>query len=117
MKICRPRDKNTLTKRWTGAGESDRIGKEKEDGMTKMIVGDEMKKDYTEEELEFAIFCVESVAETLGVDALAVYDAYTRETNLLDDYIIPCYDILHTQGKEYIANDLIDRMREKGVAI
>jgi hypothetical protein len=37
------------------------------------------------------------------------------ESRLLDDYLIPSYDVLHTQGKEYIVDDLIGLMREKGL--
>ena len=71
----------------------------------------------TKEETEFAIFCVENVALFLHADASVIYDAFTRDSDILDKYIIPCYDILHTQGKEYIVNDLIDLMREKGVML
>lgn len=74
-------------------------------------------KDYTEEETEFAIFCIENVALHLHVDAAVVYDAFTQKSDILDGYIIPCYDVLHTQGKEYIVNDLIILMREKGVTL
>ena len=74
-------------------------------------------RDYTKEETEFAIFCVENVARYLHVDASVIYDAFTRGSDILDNYIISCYDILHTQGKEYIVNDLIDLMREKGVML
>ncbi len=70
-----------------------------------------------EEELAFAVFCVENTADALGVDASVIYDAFTKETDLLDGYIIPCYDVLHTQGKEYIVNDLIDALKEKGVVL
>ncbi|MDD6168189.1 MAG: DUF3791 domain-containing protein [Prevotella copri] len=31
------------------------------------------------------------------------------------DYIIPSYDVLHTFSKEYLMEDLIDFMKEKGV--
>ena len=43
--------------------------------------------------------------------------AFTKDSDILDGYIIPCYDVLHTQGKGYIVNDLIDLMREKGVVL
>ncbi len=74
-------------------------------------------EDYTGEELGFAVFCIENVAARLHVDAAVVYDVFTRDSNILDDYIIPCYDVLHTQGKDYIVNDLIDMMKEKGVMV
>lgn len=76
---------------------------------------DGRKRDYTPEETEFAVFCIENVAIRLGVDAAEVYDAFAKKTSLLDGYVIPCYDVLHTQGKEYVVNDLVDRLREKGI--
>ena len=74
-------------------------------------------KDYTKEETEFAVFCIENTALHLGVDAAAVYDAFTKDSDILDHYIVPCYNVLHTQGKNYIVNDLIELMKEKGVAL
>ncbi len=68
-------------------------------------------------ELEFAIFCIENVADRLGVGAEQVYDALTKKSDILYDYIIPCYDVLHTQGKDYIINDILDMMREQGVTV
>ena len=60
-------------------------------------------------ELEFAIFCIENVAAKLGVSAEKVYDALTEKSDILNDYIIPEYEILHTQGKEYIVDDIKER--------
>lgn len=58
-------------------------------------------------ELEFAIFCIENIAAKLGVSAEKVYDALTEKSDILNDYIIPEYEILHTQGKEYIVDVLL----------
>ena len=63
-------------------------------------------------ELEFAIFCIENIAAKLGVSAEKVYDALTEKSDILNDYIIPEYEILHTQGKEYIVDDIIEVMKE-----
>ena len=38
-------------------------------------------------------------------------------TGILDNYIIKCYDVLHTQGKEYLVEDITDYVREKGVNV
>ena len=64
---------------------------------------------------EFAIFCIENIAAKLGVSAEKVYDALTEKSDILNDYIIPEYEILHTQGKEYIVDDIIEVMKERGV--
>lgn len=66
-------------------------------------------------ELEFAIFCIENVAAKLGVSAEKVYEALAEKSDILNDYIIPEYEILHTQGKEYIVDDIIEVMKERGV--
>ena len=66
-------------------------------------------------ELEFAVFCIENVANFLGKDAQEVYKLLTEDSSILNSYIIPEYEMLHTQSKEYIVNDIIDVMRERGV--
>lgn len=70
--------------------------------------------DMTKEELEFAIFCIENIALKLKLTGNEVYDILTGEDNLLDTYIIPEYDILHTQGKEYIIEDILSLMEKRG---
>lgn len=68
-------------------------------------------------ELEFAIFCIENVASRLHVDAQNVYVALSEQTNILNDYIIPEYEVLHTQSKDYIVDDIIDVIHERGVKL
>ena len=69
------------------------------------------------EELEFAIFCVEQVAARLKVGAELVYKAFTEQSDILDGYIIPEYETLHTQGKDYIIDELLEVMEERGVKL
>ena len=66
-------------------------------------------------ELEFAIFCIESIAIFLEKDAREVYRILTEDSDILNSYIIPEYEMLHTQSKEYIVNDIVMLMRERGV--
>jgi len=65
------------------------------------------------EQLSFAFFCIENIAERLEISGNLVYKILTENSNILDNYIIPCTDALHTQGKEYILNDLLEYMREE----
>ena len=44
-----------------------------------------------------------------------MYDLLTRQSRILPDYIVPAYDALHTQGKEYVVDDIISFMKEQGV--
>ena len=68
-------------------------------------------------ELEFAVFCIENIAARLGVNAERVYEAFTEKSDILNGYIVPEYEILHTQSKEYIVEDLLDVRKERGVEV
>jgi hypothetical protein len=68
-------------------------------------------------QMEFSVFCIESIAEKLGKTGDVVYERLTKESNILNDYIVSCYDALHTQGKEYIVDDIIEVMKQKGVEV
>lgn len=66
-------------------------------------------------QLEFAIFCIENLAFKLGISGDEAYRLLTSSQDILDGYVIPNYEILHTQDKEYIVNDIVDYMKECGV--
>ncbi len=68
-------------------------------------------------ELEFAVFCIESVADALGKPSDVVYRALTGPGDILNQYIVPSYDVLHTQGRDYIVNDIREVMAERGVRV
>lgn len=68
-------------------------------------------------ELEFAVFCIENVAAKLGLPAEKIYSVFTDQSDILNDYIIPEYKTLHTQSKEYIVQEILDVMREKGFSV
>lgn len=34
-------------------------------------------------ELEFAVFCIENVADRLGVNPVCIYDAFTKKSDIL----------------------------------
>ncbi len=72
---------------------------------------------YGNKELEFAIFCIENVASKLNVNAQKVYEVLSKQTDILNEYIIPEYEVLHTQSKEYIVKDIIDIMKQRGVKL
>ena len=66
------------------------------------------------DELLFSVFCIESVAERLRIPG---GDAYRKlmQGNIINGYIVPYFDVLHTQGKQYITDDLVRLMRHEGV--
>ena len=73
------------------------------------------RKHQNNRELEFAVFCIESVAQALGKPSDAVYRSLAGKDGLLHRYIVPSYDVLHTQGKDYIVNDICELMAQQGV--
>lgn len=77
----------------------------------------ENDKIHNTKELEFAIFCIESVAEKIGIPAEKVYQALTSQSDILNQYIVTEYEILHTQSKEYIVAEIIEEMKEAGVEL
>ena len=79
-----------------------------------MLAGEKIKNS---NELEFAVFCIENVAAKLNVNAERVYQALTEKSDILNSYIVPEYEILHTQSREYIVNDLLEVMKERGVEV
>ena len=63
----------------------------------------------------FAVFCIEALADDLGTTGDKVYRMLTENSSILDDYLVPCYDSLHTQGKDYIVRELKELMQQRGV--
>ena len=46
-------------------------------------------------------------------------DVYHRlqEIGCIDDYLVPHYEILHTQGTEYIVNDIEEYLQTRGASV
>ncbi len=65
-------------------------------------------------QVDFSTFCIGSVASSLNMSEAEVYRRL-MESGILMDYIVPCYDVLHTFSREYIVEDLIGLMRKRGV--
>ena len=73
------------------------------------------QSDMTPEQSFFAVFCIESLSDELGEPGGEIYKKLTEDSDILDAYIVPHYDTLHTQGKSYIVRELIELMQKKGV--
>lgn len=64
--------------------------------------------------LEFVTYCISKLAQVLNLSQREVYRRL-KESGILDGYIIPSYDVLHTFSSRYLVEDLTGYMREKGV--
>lgn len=67
--------------------------------------------------LEYVLFCIEGIAKKLGKDGREVYQIMTEDSDILNSYIVPSYDVLHTQGKDYIIEDILDVMKKRGLTV
>lgn len=63
----------------------------------------------TENRTIFAASCVESVAVALNQPATEVYQRMKR-VNLIDGYIFPCYEVLHSESRENVTQDIIQTL-------
>jgi hypothetical protein len=70
----------------------------------------------TKKEIDFSVFLMHKLAEKWGKTVPETY-LILMDTDVLDGYILKCYDTLHTLGIEYLANDLTDFVNERGVAV
>lgn len=60
-----------------------------------------------EKQLEFIIYCVENTAERLGRVGSEVYNKL-KELGAIDNHLNAFYDTLHTQGKAYIVDSILE---------
>lgn len=66
--------------------------------------------------LEFTVFLIHALADTWGRSYRHVYQVL-NDSGILDSYIVPFYDVLHTQGKQYLVDDITEFVKEKGVRV
>lgn len=64
--------------------------------------------------IDFVTYCIGNLSRRLGLNARDVYQRL-KTSGILTDYIIPSYDVFHTFSKEYLMEDLVEFMKEKGV--
>lgn len=65
------------------------------------------------EVLEFVTYCISKLSQYLNMSQSDVY-IKLKDSGVLDSYLIPGYEVLHTFGSQYLMNDLIEYMKEKG---
>lgn len=64
--------------------------------------------------LEFVTFCIGAIALKLGISRHEVYSRLMA-ADIIDGYIVPGYDVLHTFSRTYLVDDITDFMKSKGV--
>ena len=67
-------------------------------------------------QLKFSIYIINQIAQALKKPTGVVYKFLT-DSGVLDDYILGCYDSLHTLGREYLIDDVTGLLHDRGVSI
>lgn len=62
--------------------------------------------------LAFAASCVEGIARRTGSPYIDVYERMSR-TGATEKFILPFYDTLHTESREYLLDDVMEYMENK----
>ena len=69
----------------------------------------EEKKDNMADVMQFVVFAIESAAQKTGIDSTELYNRLQR-LNLVQSALVEGYDMLHTQGRPFIADYVIDTL-------
>ena len=67
----------------------------------------------TRNEIEFTVFLIHRLSRAWNKTVPETYRILS-ESNILGEYILPCYDVLHTQGESYLINDITAFAQERG---
>lgn len=65
------------------------------------------------DQLDFVTYCIGNLSMRLQLPQRAIY-LKLKDSGILENYIVKGYEVLHTFGKEYLMDDLITYMQEKG---
>ena len=67
-------------------------------------------------EIDFSVFVIHHLARAWGKSVPDTFRELT-DADIIRGYLVPCYDVLHTLGSEYLVEDLTDLARERGVKV
>lgn len=65
---------------------------------------------------EFVIYMIHACARKWGQSPAMVYKKMMNE-KCIGEYLVPHYDILHTQGTEFVVKDIEEYMETKGEVV
>ncbi len=68
--------------------------------------------DYNQRATEFAVFCIENTAIRLNKSGKEVFTAL-KQVDGIRNFLYPSFEMLHTQSKEYIVDEVLAYLNEK----
>ncbi|MEE3480725.1 MAG: DUF3791 domain-containing protein [Lachnospiraceae bacterium] len=69
-----------------------------------------------QEQMPFVVYLIHACAHKWSKSPEAVYQLL-RDSNCIDGYLVPNYEILHTQGMGYLVDDLKGYLKLRGIQV
>lgn len=69
----------------------------------------------THTETEFVVFCIEELAIECNMSGRDMYHLLADKTDMIEKYLVPNYEVLHSMGRNTIVEELKCILLEKGV--
>ena len=69
----------------------------------------------TKEVFEFVIYMIHACARKWGQSPSVVYKRL-QNADCIENYLVPHYDVLHTQGTEFVVADIEEYLKMRGDA-
>ena len=69
-----------------------------------------------QEIMEFVVYMIHACANKWTLSPKQVYHKL-QSTGCINEYLVPNYDILHTQGSGYLVDDIGEYLRIRGVTL
>lgn len=70
----------------------------------------------TQDSFSFVVYLIHACADSWNVPPARVYKAL-KKSGCLKNYLVPHYDILHTQSTQYLVEDISGYLRNRNVAV
>lgn len=70
----------------------------------------------TKNQIDYITCVIGALALMTGQSCSWIYQKLNT-AGIIKDYLAPAYDILHTLSLEYVAEDIIQLMKRKGIAL
>ena len=69
-----------------------------------------------DDQLHFCVHIINQLSQEFKKPTGVVYRLLS-ESGVLDDYVIGCYDSLHTLGRAYLVEDIVGLLGDRGVVL
>lgn len=67
-----------------------------------------------EDVFSFVVYIIHACAAKWKTPPSDVYRVL-KQSGCLDDYLVPYYDVLHTQSADYVAHDVETFLKDRGI--